>query len=104
AGQGANLGFSDAAALAASLQLALARREDVGDAPVLRRFRRARKADNVTTLHGLDLINRLFARADGPLAALRQRGMRWFDALPALKQLAASHAMRREPLPMERRR
>ncbi|MEM9173581.1 MAG: FAD-dependent monooxygenase, partial [Pseudomonadota bacterium] len=47
AGQGANLGFSDAAALAASLQLALARREDVGDAPVLRRFRRARKADNV---------------------------------------------------------
>ncbi|MEM7765764.1 MAG: FAD-dependent monooxygenase [Pseudomonadota bacterium] len=91
AGQGINLGFSDAAVLADIAKDA--RGADLGDAPWLRRYRRRRIADNVSTLYGLDLLNRLFAREQGAVADLRRRGMRWFDRAGPLKRLASGHAM-----------
>lgn len=99
AGQGANLGFADAAALASVIDGALSAGEDIGDAPVLRRYRRARAADSVTTVYGLDFINRLFARGGGGVAAARRSGMRWFDRIGVAKHLAAGHAMRGARLP-----
>ena len=92
AGQGANLGFSDAVALASVIADAVSERADFGDPPWLRRYRRMRRADNLTTLFGLDFINRLFARERGALADLRRRGMRWFGTSSVAKQLAISHA------------
>ncbi|MEO0576402.1 MAG: FAD-dependent monooxygenase [Pseudomonadota bacterium] len=99
AGQGANLGFADVAVLATVIDDALRAGQDIGDAPVLRRYRRARSADNLTTVYGLDLINRLFARGDGTFAEARRRGMRWFDRIGVAKHLAAGHAMRGGRLP-----
>ncbi|MEL7298083.1 MAG: FAD-dependent monooxygenase, partial [Pseudomonadota bacterium] len=91
AGQGINLGFSDAAVLADIAKDAHG--ADLGDAPWLRRYRRRRTADNVSTLYGLDLLNRLFAREQGAIADLRRRGMQWFDRAGPLKRLASGHAM-----------
>ncbi|MFK8051586.1 MAG: FAD-dependent monooxygenase [Woeseiaceae bacterium] len=93
AGQGANLGFSDVAVLAAIARDA--RQADLGDAPWLRRYRRRRKADNLATLYGLDLINRLFARDAGIVADLRRRGMQVFERSGLIKRLAGGHAMGR---------
>lgn len=92
AGQGANLGLSDAAALADIVSAAHRAGQDFGDLPVLRRYARRRKGDNLSMLHALDGINRLFA-AGGPVAALRRRGMRWFDRSAGIKRLAMGHAM-----------
>ena len=93
AGQGANLGFDDADCLAGVAADAVAAGADVGDPPLLRRYRRARKADNAGMVYGLDLVNRLFARDTGAFADLRRAGMRWFDASALAKRLAAGHAM-----------
>lgn len=95
AGQGANLGFDDADCLAGIAADAVAAGADVGDPPWLRRYRRARKADNAGMVYGLDFVNRLFARDAGAFAELRRAGMRWFDASPLAKRLAAGHAMGR---------
>ncbi|MEM7612378.1 MAG: FAD-dependent monooxygenase [Pseudomonadota bacterium] len=106
AGQGANLGFGDVQALSMIVASAQRNGADIGDAPLLRRFRRMRKTDNLGMLYGLDLINRLFARSDGRLADLRRLGMRWFARNTMAKQLAASHAMGVRPedgAPLERR-
>ncbi|MEO0345458.1 MAG: FAD-dependent monooxygenase [Pseudomonadota bacterium] len=95
AGQGANLGFDDADCLATLVAQSVADGADIGDPPVLRRYRRARKADNAGMVYGLDVINRLFARDRGRFADLRRAGMRWFDTSALAKQLAAGHAMGR---------
>ncbi|MEO1119550.1 MAG: FAD-dependent monooxygenase [Pseudomonadota bacterium] len=95
AGQGANLGFDDADCLATFVAQAVADGADFGDPPVLRRYRRARKAENAGMVYGLDFINRLFARDRGRFADLRRAGMRWFDTSALAKQLAAGHAMGR---------
>lgn len=93
AGQGANLGLSDAAALVDTIGAAHRAGQDIGDLPVLRRYARLRKGDNLTMLHALDGINRLFAPAAGPVASLRRRGMRLFDRSASIKRLAMGHAM-----------
>lgn len=92
AGQGANLGFSDAVALAQVVCASLLEQSDPGDAPRLRRYRRMRRADNIATLFGLDFINRLFGREHGAFADLRRRGMQWFADSALLQQLAVGHA------------
>ena len=92
AGQGANLGIADAVALAVAVRDAVQRGADVGDPPVLRRYRRARRADNLSTLYGMDFINRLFAREQGWLATLRRHGMHWFARSDLARQLAIGHA------------
>jgi 2-octaprenylphenol hydroxylase len=95
AGQGANLGFDDAGCLAGIAADAVAAGADIGDPPLLRRYRRARKADNAGMVFGLDFVNRLFARDAGAFAELRRAGMRWFDTSALAKRLAAGHAMGR---------
>ena len=71
AGQGANLGLRDAGALAS----ALADAEDPGEQRLLRRYERARKADNVTMLAALDGLQRLFGSSTGPLPMMRMLGL-----------------------------
>lgn len=60
AGQGMNLGLSDAAVLATVIEEAIAADEDAGDLRVLRRYERGRKGENLGTLLALDAIERLF--------------------------------------------
>jgi len=73
AGQGANLGFLDAATLADVI--AAAAGEDPGALRLLRRYERWRKSDNEAMGLAMSLLNRFLAVGDDPLAALLQRGL-----------------------------
>ena len=75
AGQGLNLGLKDAAALAETLVEARRLGEDIGSAPVLERYDRWRRFDNLAMSAMTDGFDRLFA-TDNPLVRLvRDTGM-----------------------------
>jgi 2-octaprenylphenol hydroxylase len=93
AGQGANLGFADAAALTEAVLDALDAGEYPGDLPTLRRYERARRGANSTMLHFIDSINRLFTSDRGYLAGLRTRGMRLFNRSGPIRRRAVEVAL-----------
>lgn len=93
AGQGANLGFADAAALAGAISDALGRGEYPGDLPTLRRYERARVAENATMLRFIDAINRLFLANSPGLRGLRRRGMRLFNRSGPVRRRAVQVAL-----------
>ncbi|MEQ8204720.1 MAG: UbiH/UbiF/VisC/COQ6 family ubiquinone biosynthesis hydroxylase [Woeseia sp.] len=93
AGQGANLGLADAAALATVISTALGNGEYPGDLPVLRRYERARRGANGTMLRFIDAISRLFRTEAGWLSAARAGGMQAFNRSPLLKRQAMSVAL-----------
>lgn len=79
AGQGANLGLQDAAALAEVIATALQAGEHPGDRPVLRRYERSRRGANASMLHIMTGLNRLFTTDSAVLKELRTTGMRLFN-------------------------
>ncbi len=93
AGQGVNLGFLDAAELAAALELALARRREIGGLWTLRHYERARRGDNLLMLEAMDLFNRLFGSSLQSVAGLRSLGLRLTDRIPSLKHLFMDRAL-----------
>jgi 2-octaprenylphenol hydroxylase len=93
AGQGANLGFADAAALAMVVEEALAASDNPGDLPVLRRYERSRKSDNQSMLHFVDGLNRLFSNDSVPMARLRGAGMRLFNKSGPIRTQAVQVAL-----------
>jgi 2-polyprenylphenol 6-hydroxylase len=93
AGQGVNLGFLDAAALAETVAAALAAGRDPGDAALLRRYERWRKPENIIAMRAFDGINRLFSNNDPGLGAIRRAGFALVDRLAPLKGVFIRHAM-----------
>lgn len=93
AGQGANLGFADAAALAMNVEEALAVSDNPGDLPALRRYERSRKSDNQIMLHFVDGLNRLFSNDSVPMARLRGAGMRIFNKSGPIRTHAVQVAL-----------
>ena len=93
AGQGVNLGLLDAAALAEVLQDALAKGRDYFTSPVLRRYERWRKGDNLLTMLAMDGFKRCFSTDFPPLRMLRNTGLRLVDATPPLKHRLIRQAM-----------
>ena len=93
AGQGVNLGFADAAALAATITTALDADEYPGDLPTLRRYERARKGANKTMLRFVDGLNRLFSNRSGSLARLRGAGMYLFNRSGPIRDRAVQTAL-----------
>ena len=93
AGQGLNLGLADAAALAGVLKDRDYWRS-VGDARLLRRYERARRADVLSMSLATDGLQQLFAHATDPLPALRNWGMRGFDRTGIVKRFVARQAMK----------
>lgn len=92
AGQGVNLGFQDAWALAEVLGSDAAAR-DCGDYYLLRRFERARKSDILAMELVTDGLQRLFA-ADLPLLRLlRNQGLDLTDRQRWLKKHLMQHAI-----------
>ena len=75
AGQGANLGLLDAAALADVLAEGVRSREDPGAERILRRYERWRRSENDLMSGAIDAFDRLLARGTGRIAELAQRGM-----------------------------
>ncbi len=93
AGQGANLGIADAAALATVVSEALLRGEHPGDLPTLRRYERERKGANKTMLHFIDALNRLFLNDSEAAANLRGAGMRLFNRSGPIQRRAVQVAL-----------
>jgi 2-polyprenylphenol 6-hydroxylase len=93
AGQGANLGLLDAAALADVLAQGLEQREDPGAERILRRYERWRRSENELMSAAIDAFDRLLARGSGRVAELAQRGMPLVNRSGILKRAFIERAM-----------
>ncbi len=93
AGQGVNLGFLDAAALAGEIAAARARGRDIGSLGTLRRYERARWGENLAMLAAMDGFKRLFSNQLLPLEVGRNLGLEISDRLPGLKRLYIRRAL-----------
>ena len=93
AGQGANLGIADAAALVTVVSEAVLRGEYPGDLPTLRRYERRRKGANQTMLLFIDALNRLFLSNSAAIAGLRGTGMRLFNQRGPIRRHAVQVAL-----------
>lgn len=92
AGQGVNLGFGDARALAAVLEHN-SPGDDPGEYRLLRRFERARAEDILAMRLLTDGLQRLFGSQSSSIARLRNLGLNLTDSLPVLKGMLARRAM-----------
>ena len=93
AGQGVNLGFGDAEAMAALIRQNVLAGNDLGELDSLRPFEDERKGANAAMMAGIDALGRTFQPQDGPLALARAVGLDLFNAIPAIKNRAAEVAM-----------
>lgn len=93
AGQGANLGFLDAAALAEVVADAAASSVDIGSSRVLRRYERWRKGDNLATMWVMDGFRHLFSSTVPPVRFARSVGLGLTDALTPVKHVLVRRAM-----------
>ena len=85
AGQGLNLGFKDAAALAETIVEADRLGMDIGALDVLERYQQWRRFDTVRMGVVTDVLNRLFSNDNDLLRAVRNVGLGIVDRLPGLK-------------------
>nr|MDQ2704222.1 ubiquinone biosynthesis hydroxylase [Pseudomonadota bacterium] len=86
AGQGLNLGFKDAAALAETIVEADRLGQDIGTLDVLERYQQWRRFDTVQMGITTDVLNRMFSNDFGPLRQLRDVGLGLVDRMPRLKE------------------
>jgi 2-octaprenylphenol hydroxylase len=93
AGQGANLGLQDTAELARIIDAAIGAGLHPGDRPVLRRYERARKGANLTMLHFMTGLNRLFTTDSMVLGEIRLAGMRLFNRSGPIRERAVKVAL-----------
>lgn len=91
AGQGVNLGLSDAAVLAETL--IQAQGKDIGANAVLRRYERARKGEVLAMIAALHGLHRLFGSQHASLRWARNLGLDLTDAMTPVKNLIMRHAM-----------
>jgi 2-polyprenylphenol 6-hydroxylase len=92
AGQGLNLGLLDCAALADVLGGAGAAVR-FGEYPLLRRYERWRRSENLLAAAALDGLERLFSSADPVSTALRVVGLSAVDRVPFIKRRFAQRAL-----------
>jgi len=92
AGQGVNLGFGDAGALAATLRAREAHR-DCGDLVLLRRYARSRAEAVLAMRQVTDGLQRLFAAPGRTMSRIRNAGLNLTDRIPVLKTLLVRQAL-----------
>ncbi len=92
AGQGVNLGFLDAAALADVVLTAHKQGRAIGSYGILRRYERWRKGHNMMMLTLLDAFKELFGHSWPPLQWLRNVGLHVTDHLPLVKTMIIRQA------------
>jgi 2-octaprenylphenol hydroxylase len=93
AGQGANLGFSDAQVLADEITSAYERQLDLGDLSVLKRYQRRRKPENLAAMAAMEGFKRLFGAQDSTLRLMRNYGLSAINGLGAIKNKLIKQAM-----------
>jgi 2-polyprenylphenol 6-hydroxylase len=92
AGQGVNLGLLDAAVLAEVVSSARAHGGDPGALPVLRRYERWRRGENLLMMSAMDGFNLLFGNQPGPVRWLRNFGLSVVNSAGPAKDLLMRHA------------
>jgi 2-octaprenylphenol hydroxylase len=92
AGQGLNLGLLDCAVLAEVLEQAGGARS-FGEFPLLRRYERRRRSENLIAAAALDGLERLFSSVDPVSAGVRAAGLGAVGKLPFLKRRLAQRAL-----------
>ena len=85
AGQGLNLGFRDAAALAEVVVEADRLGQDIGAIDVLERYQQWRRFDTMQMGVTTDVLNRLFSNDLAPVRAIRDLGLGLVERMPRLK-------------------
>ena len=92
AGQGLNLGFKDAAALAQTIVEADRLGQDFGTLDVLERYQMWRRFDTVQMGVVTDILNRLFSNDNSIIRAARTFGLGVVDRMPAMKKYFINQA------------
>lgn len=93
AGQGANLGITDAAVLVETLKGARLEHRDIGGLRALRRYARARRGENELMMRVMEGFNMLFEQTAPPVRWLRGAGLNLTDAAKPVKQQLMRRAM-----------
>uniref|UniRef100_A0A0E0KLC0 E3 ubiquitin-protein ligase RNF170 n=1 Tax=Oryza punctata TaxID=4537 RepID=A0A0E0KLC0_ORYPU len=93
AGQGVNLGFGDAAALAKVIADGVSVGADFGDISLLKRYENDRKAANVAMAALLDGFQKMYSVDFGPLNVLRAAAFHGAQYISPLKKNIISYAM-----------
>jgi len=93
AGQGANAGLLDAAAIAEIIMESRREQRALAGRGLLRRYERWRKGDNLIMMGGMDVLNKTFGIQSGELAGLRSAGMSWVNRTTLLKSAFNRYAM-----------
>lgn len=92
AGQGLNLGFKDAAALAETIVEADRLGQDIGAMDVLEKYQQWRRFDTVQMAIMTDVLTRLFSNDSGPLRMMRTIGLGLVERMPRMKDYFMSQA------------
>lgn len=93
AGQGANLGILDAAALAEQVIQVAKNEQDIGLAKNLRPYERWRKTEAVKMIAAMETFKRLFAGANPLQKLVRDLGLSAMNAVPQAKHVIIKQAM-----------
>ncbi len=93
AGQGANLGILDAAALAEVIGDARTAARDPGSSRVLRRYERRRKGHNLLTMAAMDAFHRGFGGSNPVHGAIRGIALNLTDGNERVKEWLSRYAM-----------
>ena len=90
AGQGANLGFTDAAVLADVIEQA---ERDIGSLKVLRKYERARVGETKIMQSAMDTFVAAFGSSNGAIITARNAALRTADSMQPVKKFFMKHAM-----------
>ncbi len=93
AGQGANAGLLDAAAIAELIIKATQVGRPIGSHKVLRQYERWRKGDNLAMMSSMDVINKMYTAQNEGCRQLRGTGMSWINQSAWLKNYFNRYAM-----------
>ncbi len=93
AGQGANIGMLDAAALAEVLLRAREQGRPLSSQFALRKYERWRKGDNLAMLGSLDLLKKVFTKGVAPFGLIRSGGLDMVNNMQLVKNYFNSYAM-----------
>lgn len=99
AGQGVNLGFMDAAVLAAELRRLQKQGKDIGSHLYLRSYERTRKHSAAMMLLAMQGFREMFAGANPAKKLLRDIGLTLADNLPGVKPRLVNYALGLQDLP-----
>ena len=93
AGQGANAGLLDAAAIAELIIKAVQMGRPIGGHKLLRQYERWRKGDNLAMMTSMDVINKMYTNQNEGFRQLRGTGMSWVNHSAWVKNYFNRYAM-----------